>query len=155
MKKENIIKELMIIFWLFIVGSILGCMLESVVVILQKGHYEPRKGLIYGPFIPVYGIGIVIYYFLLKNVDTRNKIKVFLITMLFGGIIEYLCSFFQEKLFGTVSWDYSNLWFNINGRTSLLHCTYWGIAGLIYAVCIKPLTEEAKAKTISKTTIKT
>ena len=41
-------------------------------------------------------------------------------------------SYFQELLFGTISWDYSNLWFNINGRTSLLHCTYWGIGGVLF-----------------------
>ena len=56
--------------------------------------------------------------------------------MLLGGITEYLCSYIQEKAFGTISWDYSYLLFNINGRTSLLHCTYWGIAGILYITYI-------------------
>ena len=59
--------------------------------------------------------------------------------MLLGGIVEYLCSYFQELLFGTISWDYSNLWFNINGRTSLLHCTYWGIGGVLFMKYVMPL----------------
>ena len=29
--------------------------------------------------------------------------------------------------------------FNINGRTTLIHCTYWGIAGLLYVSYIEPL----------------
>ena len=59
--------------------------------------------------------------------------------MVLGGIVEYLCSYFQELLFGTISWDYSNLWFNINGRTSLLHCTYWGIGGILFMKYVMPL----------------
>ena len=59
--------------------------------------------------------------------------------MLLGGTIEYLCSFLQEKIFGTVSWDYSNWILDINGRTTLIHCTYWGLAGLLYIWLIEPL----------------
>ena len=67
-----------------------------------------------------------------------------------GGVTEYLCSFIQEKAFGTISWDYSHLLFNINGRTSLLHCTYWGIAGILYVTYIDPLLEKIKQKTNDK-----
>ena len=59
--------------------------------------------------------------------------------MILGGITEYLCSYIQEKAFGTVSLDYSNWLFNINGRTTLIHCTYWGFAGLLYVSYIEPL----------------
>ena len=149
MEKKKLLKELTIIFWLFIVGSIIGYIVETIVALVQKGFFESRKGLVYGPFTPVYGIGIVVYYVFLNNMDTKNKGKVFLITMLVGGILEYLCSYVQEKVFGTISWNYSNLWFNINGRTSLLHCTYWGIAGVLYAMYIKPVVEKGR-KIINK-----
>ena len=154
MKKENILKELIIIFWLFIIGSMVGCLVETIVALVQKGFLETRKGLIYGPFIPVYGAGIVIYYIVLNNINTENKVKVFFITALLGGIIEYLFSFLQEKMFGTISWNYSNLMFNINGRTSLLHCTYWGLAGVLYATVIEPLIEKSK-KDVNNNFIKT
>ena len=38
-----------------------------------------------------------------------------------------------------MSWDYSQWLFNINGRTTLVHCTYWGFAGLLYVSFIEPL----------------
>lgn len=66
--------------------------------------------------------------------------------MLLGGLTEYLCSFMQEKLFGTISWDYSYLPFNIQGRTSLLHCIYWGIGGILYVTYIEPLIEKMREK---------
>lgn len=144
MEKKNLRTELIIIFWLFIIGSILGHIFEMIIVLFQKGHFETRQGLIYGPFIPVYGIGAIIYYLILNNINTENKIKVFFITAILGGMTEYLSSFIQEKAFGTISWDYSYLLFNINGRTSLLHCTYWGIAGILYVTYIDPFLEKLK-----------
>lgn len=161
--KKKIIQELMMIFWIFIIGSILGYIYEMIVVLFQKGYFESRQGLIYGPFTPVYGIGGIIYYLILNMIDPKNKkesketaisnnhfgkfeyyIKIFLITAVLGGITEYICSYIQEKAFGTISWDYSHLMFNLNGRTSLLHCTYWGIAGVLYIICIEPVIQKLR-----------
>ena len=150
MKEKNVKKELTILFWVFIIGSIAGFIFEVIVVFFQKGHFELRQGLIYGPFIPVYGIGAMCYYIVLSKIKIKNKVQIFLITMILGGITEYLCSFIQEKAFGTISWDYSYLPFNINGRTSLLHCIYWGIGGVLYITYIDPFLN----KMIDKTNIK-
>lgn len=150
MKDKNVKKELTILFWVFIIGSIAGFLFELIVVFFQKGHFELRQGLIYGPFIPVYGIGAMCYYIVLSKIKITNKVQIFLITMILGGITEYLCSFIQEKAFGTISWDYSYLPFNINGRTSLLHCIYWGIGGVLYITYIEPLLN----KMIDKTNMK-
>lgn len=150
MKDKNVKKELTILFWVFIIGSIAGFIFEVTVVFFQKGHFELRQGLIYGPFIPVYGIGAMCYYIVLSKIKIKNKVRIFLITMILGGITEYLCSFIQEKAFGTISWDYSYLPFNINGRTSLLHCIYWGIGGVLYITYIEPLLN----KMIDKTNMK-
>lgn len=153
MEKKNILKEFIIIFWLFIIGSIIGYLLEMGVGLIQKGHFESRQGLIYGPFTPVYGIGIIVYYLMLNRLKTKDKLKIFFVTAILGGVIEYTCSFIQEKAFGTISWDYSKLIFNINGRTSLLHCIYWGITGILYITYIDPLLEKLKEK-INKRSLK-
>ena len=52
MNDKKIKNELIILFWLFIIGSIAGFIFEITVVFFQKGHFELRQGLIYGPFIP-------------------------------------------------------------------------------------------------------
>lgn len=56
MEKKSIKQELAVIFWIFIIGSILGYIYEMIVVLFQKGYFESRQGLIYGPFTPVYGV---------------------------------------------------------------------------------------------------
>ena len=134
------------VFLIFIIGSICGYIFETIVVLFQKGHFEIRQGVIYGPFIPVYGLGGIMYYIFFEKVQVRKLPQVFLISMLLGGVTEYLCSWVQEMWFGTISWDYSYLPFNLNGRTSLLHCTYWGIAGILYIKFILPLIEKLDTK---------
>ena len=153
MKKKDIFREGITIFWLFIIGSVIGYVYEMILVLFQKGYFESRQGLIYGPFIPVYGIGAVVYYLVFQYMKPKSKLQVFFISMILGGLTEYICSFVQEKAFGTISWDYSYLLFHLNGRTSLLHCTYWGIAGVIYITYIAPIFVKLK-QNITKNYIK-
>lgn len=139
MEKRSKFNEFIKIFLIFMIGSVIGYIVEMIVALVQEGHFESRQGVIYGPFTPVYGIGILVYYVFFKIIKTRNKGVVFISSMILGGITEYLCSFVQEKAFGTISWDYSEWLFNINGRTTLIHCTYWGFAGLLYVSFIEPI----------------
>lgn len=136
--KESMTHKLTKIFWIFLIGSVLGYIIEMVVGLVQNGHFVSRNGLLFGPFIQVYGIGLVTYYLVVSRIKNKGLKKIFFISMILGGIVEYLFSYLQEKWFGTVSWDYSNLWFNINGRTSLLHCLYWGTGGVLFVKFILP-----------------
>lgn len=153
MEKRRFLEEFIILFWLFVLGSVIGYVYEMIVVLFQKGFFESRQGLVYGPFTPVYGIGMMVYYMVLNNMDRQNKAKVFFITMLLGGVTEYACSYLQEYVFGTISWDYSYLYFNLNGRTSLLHCTYWGIAGILYVTFMDSILQNIK-KIVSQKKLK-
>ena len=139
MKKKNVFNEIIKIFIIFMIGSIIGYVVEMVVAFVQNGRFVSRQGLLYGPFTPVYGIGILVYYVFFSFMKNRRKSIVFISSMILGGITEYLCSYIQEKVFGTISWDYSEWLFNINGRTTLIHCSYWGFAGLLYISYIEPL----------------
>ena len=133
--KEKI-RKLVIIFWVFVIGSVFGFIVEMIYGTILTGTLIIRKGLIYGPFVQVYGMGAVAYYLLISKV--KNSTEAFLGGMFMGGILEYICSFFQEILFGTISWDYSNMPLNFNGRTSILYCAYWGIIGILFLKFIYP-----------------
>ena len=39
---------------------------------------------------------------------------------------------------GTTFWDYSNMAFNIGGRTNLLFCMFWGIIAIIWLKFLYP-----------------
>ena len=125
------------IFWIFIIGCVFGCMVEVLNHFIHYGNFVSRSGLIYGPLNPVYGFGLVIFVLFLSKI--KNPILIFIGGMLLGGGFEYVCSFVQEKVFGTISWDYSHQLFNIGGRTSLKYMLIWGVLALIFMKFIYPI----------------
>ena len=139
-KDKKIINFIIRIFWIFIIGSVFGFFAEMIYTLVYTRTLQIRQGLIYGPFVQVYGIGAMAYYILISQV--KEPKKAFFLGMAMGGILEYLCSFFQEIFFGTISWDYSNLFMNLNGRTCLLYCVYWGIIAVAFLKIIYPLLEK-------------
>lgn len=135
-EKHKALKELSKIFFLFIIGSILGFIIELILTLIQNWHFVLSQGLIYVPFILLYDVGLLIFYLIMPHAKTN--LQTFIAGFVLGGSIEYLFSYFQERYFGIVSWDYSNLLFNLNGRTSILHCIYWGIGGILFMKFIYP-----------------
>lgn len=119
------------LFVIFFIGSVFGCIIETLYSIVKTGGIKIRKGLIYGPFIPVYGIGAIMFYFILSVI--KKPLSVFIICVIMGGFLEFACSLFQEKIFGSISWDYSDTFFNLDGRTNLQYSIYWGIIGLVFS----------------------
>ena len=139
MEKDKIIKIvnfIMKIFWIFVLGSIFGFVVEMLYATIYTGKLVIRQGLVYGPFVQVYGMGAVAFYFLVRKF--KEPKAVFFAGMLTGGVLEYLCSFFQEIFFGTISWDYSNFLLNLNGRICVLYCLYWGIIALVFLKIVYP-----------------
>ncbi len=125
------------IFWIFIIGCVFGCLVEVLNHFIHYGNFVSRSGLIYGPLNPVYGFGVVIFVLFLSKI--KNPILIFIGGMLLGGGFEYVCSFVQEKVFGTISWDYSHQLFNIGGRTSLKYMLIWGVLALIFMKFVYPI----------------
>ena len=103
---KKVIKIITIIFWVFIIGSVFGFFAEMLYSTIFTRTLVIRKGLIYGPFIQIYGVGAVAYYLLISNV--KEPKEAFIYGMIMGGILEYIGSFLQEILFGTISWDNSS-----------------------------------------------
>ena len=140
MKRKDVFKFVLIIFWVFIIGCLAGYILEVTWHFILTRRFQTRQGLIYGPFAPVYGLGTLAFYLVLPKI--KNIFNIFWVSALLGGITEYLCSYFQEKLFGTISWDYSGLFMNLDGRTSITYCILWGILGIIFVKFIYPYIEK-------------
>lgn len=123
-------------FWLFLIGSLFGYVFEGVLEFLKHGVWVSRPGLVYGPISQVYGIGFVILSAVLCKI--QKPIYLFLAGTIAGGTVEYIMSLMQEYIFGTISWDYSNYFCNINGRTSLFHALMWGLIAFIFMKFIYP-----------------
>ena len=131
------------LFIIFIIGCIFGNYYEMIMNFIK--HYlkdgsifwEVRRGVIYGPFSPIYGAGAVLMTALLA--EKKHKwYQTFIYGALLGGFAEYIIGFLQETFIGTISWDYSKYFLNINGRTTIPIMFIWGLICLIFVKFVYP-----------------
>lgn len=126
------------LFLILFVGSFAGVVIELLWCFLRHGYFESRSGLVYGPFNLVYGFGALGLSLVLYNYRNRSAIYSFIGGFVTGSVVEYLCSFFQELMFGSTSWDYSAVPLNINGRICLLYSIFWGFLGVFWIKSVYP-----------------
>lgn len=125
------------ILWYFIIFSVIGLIIETIFCYLTTGVIESRKGLIWGPFCPVYGVGATILIICLHTYQ-QKPMQLFFIGCILGNIIEYGLSYLLEAYYGTRFWDYSYYGFDINGRICLLYSIYWGVLSVALIRYVKP-----------------
>ena len=133
-KGLNVYKLLLIYY----IGSFAGVIIEMLWCLIRNGYIESRAGLVYGPFNPLYGTGTVLLTVCLYRFRNRGSLLSFLGGMLVGSILEYVCSWGQEFVLGSRSWDYSDIPFNINGRICLLYSVFWGLLSVFWIKNLYP-----------------
>lgn len=126
------------LFWLFLIGSLLGDITETIFCRLTAGEWMFRSSLVWGPFSVVWGFAIVLATALLYKDRDKPDRHIFLIGTFLGGAYEYTCSVLSELVFGQVFWDYSEIPFNLGGRVNLLYCFFWGIAAVVWIKGLYP-----------------
>lgn len=125
--------------WVFIIPSIIGFIIETLWCLITLGVIQSRQGLLYGPFSQVYGMGAVLMVLLLSPFAAKGDGWLFFGGAIIGGIYEAICSFTQEGIFGSVSWEYEEIPFSLfGGRTHLLYMLFWGILTIVYMKHIYP-----------------
>ena len=114
-------------FLLFLIYSFMGWCMEVCVSLVTRKKFINR-GFLIGPYCPIYGWGAILITLLLSYF-TDKPILLFFMAILICGTLEYLTSFFMEKIYHLRWWDYSNKKFNINGRVCLDTIIHFGILG--------------------------
>ncbi|NCB64031.1 MAG: hypothetical protein EOM52_10585 [Clostridia bacterium] len=123
----------------FFLASFLGAIAETVFMLVTRGVLQNRSGVLWGPFSLVWGLGAVLFTVAFHRFAGKSGAWVFLCGAVMGGVYEYFCSWFQERIFGACFWDYSHLPLNINGRVSVFHCLFWGLAALVWVELLYPV----------------
>lgn len=127
------------LIWLFVIGALLGDIVETIFCRLTAGVWMSRSSLVWGPFSIVWGLAIAVATLLLYKYRESSDRYIFVIGTFLGGAYEYICSVFTEIVFGKVFWDYSGIPFNLNGRINLLYCFFWGIAAVVWIKKLYPV----------------
>ncbi|MEG1287907.1 MAG: putative ABC transporter permease [Bacilli bacterium] len=119
--------------WLFIIGCFLGFIFETIYYFIKNGIWINKQGLLYGPFKPIYGCGLVLITACLANFKKgKSPVWIFVGGVVIGTFFEYFASYFQEIVFGTYTWTYSSFNLNLNGRIYLPYCFMWGVISFIW-----------------------
>ena len=157
MKKEKkILKIAGISIWriltYFIIYSIVGYIIETLFGLFTKGMLESRKGFLYGPFCPIYGVGAVAMILGLQCFK-KNNYTLFFGGFLVGSIVEYIISYLGEVIFKVNWWDYSNNFLNINGRICFTFSLFWGLLALYLIRHFNPIIDKLIDKIKAKVSI--
>lgn len=134
--------DLAYIFLLFFIYSIIGYVFEVTLVTICERKFTPSRGFLIGPYIPIYGVGVVSIVKLLSKYQ-NDLIVLFVMSTLLCTILEYLTSLIMEKVFKLRWWDYSHMSFNLNGRVCLLNSLIFGVGGVLIVKLVNPFIEQA------------
>lgn len=100
-----------------------------------------NRGVLHGPWIPIYGFGCVLILLLLKRFRMRPKVE-FSMAVLLCGCIEYFTGFFLELTHnGQKWWDYTGYFLNLHGRICTEGLLVFGIGGMAFVYVIAPLID--------------
>lgn len=147
-KKLTTREKICLYVLIFFLGSIIGFIYEELFYLLvdKKLVYQ---GFLYGPYVPVYGIGAVIMLPTLKKYK-KNPLIVFFGAMFLTGILEYFIGWLMKTLYHRTWWDYTGLLLNINGYVCLRSVLTFAIGGIILIYLLEPLVNKFVEKRSEK-----
>lgn len=135
---------------LFFLVSFLGWIWEVCIYLVRDGTFVNR-GIMTGPWLPVYGAGALFLYGLLHK-WRKKPLVVFLVSLTVCSALEYATGFFLEKMWGVRWWDYSGMFWNLNGHICLMSCLMFGVGGVflmsvflpLYTACCRKLPQKTR-----------
>ena len=100
-----------------------------------------NRGVLHGPWIPIYGFGCILILLLLKRFRMRPKVE-FSMAVLLCGCIEYFTGFFLELTHnGQKWWDYTGYFLNLHGRICAEGLLVFGVGGMAFVYVVAPLID--------------
>lgn len=121
----------------FAVYSFTGWIIELVYrSVTQRRLVNP--GFLFGPFVPVYGMGalmIVLFQHRMAALPLAAQFAVYVVVL---SAIEYITGEIFERIFGLKLWNYHDNRFNIRGKICLSFSLGWGVLAMGIAHLLHP-----------------
>lgn len=122
----------------FFIYAFIGWIVEVSYHTVTKGKFINR-GFLSGPYCPIYGFGAIAVIYFLTDIAEKNKLVLFLGSMLIASLIEFVAGFLLEKIFHERWWDYSDRKLNIEGYICLEFSVIWGMFCFLLYEAVHPL----------------
>lgn len=135
-------------FLYFIIFAFIGWVCETFYSLYELGHFT-KRGFLYGPICPIYGFGALILIIFFSQYKKKN-LKLFFYAAIIFSLFEYIVGYAMDALFAAKWWDYTNEFFNLNGRISIFYSFVWGVAAILFVNHIYPYFKKKLNLLISK-----
>ena len=138
------------IIWFTLYAFIGWCYEVFLEVVVYRWGFSNR-GVLFGPYLPVYGFGAMIFlalvYPMIKEKPFRKRMMliplVFLLCMLSATALELLTSYVLEFFLGSWPWQtYKDYKYNFQARIALSPSVRFGLGGLLFLYILQPLFEK-------------
>lgn len=135
---------------LFFVYSIFGFILESILVQFWNSVFN--SGILFGPWTPVYGVGVIVISLIHKWLDKYVKnsilkgVLLFFLSAFILSLIEWSAGMLIEVVFNKVYWSYETMKYNFGHYVTLEIAAIWGIMSIVFMYLIKPLFDKIVKK---------
>ena len=128
------------VIMLFFVMSFVGWIWEVSLHLVTDGVFVNR-GVMHGPWLPIYGYGSVMILLLL-NKFRRKPAAEFVLAVVLCGCVEYFTSYYLEIAHnGTKWWDYTGYFLNLNGRICAEGLLTFGVGGMAIVYMLAPFLD--------------
>lgn len=130
---------------LFFIFSFVGWLWEVSLHLIADGAFVNR-GVLHGPWLPIYGTGGTIILILLKKLRDRPALE-FVSAVIVSGCVEYFVSWYLEMSHdGQKWWDYTGYFLNLNGRICAEGLLTFGLGGMAIVYLVAPLLDNQLKK---------
>jgi uncharacterized membrane protein len=140
-------KYLVIISTLFVIGSLIGWIIELFFrrFVSQKKWMNP--GFLTGPYLPIYGFGVLVLYGV-SNLPlgiSNQPVDIIVHILVIGvgmTVVEFIAGLIFIKGLKVKLWDYSDRKGNIMGIICPLFSLIWLVVGSLYYFLLNPFLVE-------------
>ncbi len=124
---------------MFFAAGVTGWIWEVGLHLFQYGSFVNR-GSLHGPWLPIYGWGLILLLILLKKCR-NNPILTFLLAIIVCGTIEYATGWYLETFKNLRYWDYDGFFLNLHGRICLEGLIVFGLGGCAFIYFAAPFLD--------------
>lgn len=121
---------------MFFIFAFIGWSWEVILHLFEDNMFINR-GVMFGPWLPIYGCGSVLILILFRKLTGRPILLFFSIAFL-CGFLEYTTSWFLETYKGVRWWNYEGYFLNLQGRVCFIGLLVFGIGGCLLLYYLAP-----------------
>ena len=139
-------------FWVY---AALGWVYEVFLEVVVYRWGFSNRGLLFGPYLPVYGVGALLILAFLRGLSRREwrvgrvnlmPVVVFVSVVVLTTVVELIASYLLEWTTGGWLWDYTRYTIQWQGRICLSASLRFGVGGMIVLYGLQPLLEKGMAR---------